>query len=213
MNRVKQLLALTCVVAFLTLPSAAQSCGSIYTYADMWIDENSTAVAVSYTEGDAFCDDYSAYTTVTISMPSGLSYYGSGSGLSSFAEAVALAAAAGENGNGEVDAYGEVDYVCGGSVTSILPSPISIGGAYTKEVWIGGQLLGMCAASIACSNTTTPMCYTPGIAVNESNTCSPAWNIYYLTYKVGIFGSWHCVPIGMALRTSDTTPEWCTPAY
>jgi RHS repeat-associated protein len=96
---------------------------------------------------------------------------------------------------------------------SLIPYiSIYIGGAYTKEIWIGGQLNGWCAVTSACTNTATPQCYSSKIYVGPNGSCSPAWNNYFMTYRFGT-GPVHCVGIGgLSLPTGDTSSEWCTPA-
>ena len=83
-------------------------------------------------------------------------------------------------------------------------------GAYTKEIWIGGQLQGHCAVTSSCKNTSTPMCALGSIWVGQNGTCSPAWNSYFLTYRIGS-GSAHCVNL-FSNPTNDTGAEDCTPA-
>jgi hypothetical protein len=189
--------------------AAAQSC-QMHSYSDMWLDESGNAVAVNYTDASA-CGSYTAYADVTLTMPSGYSVSATAS-ASCCAQAVSTASAMGETGEASVTGSNEVISACGTLFgTSVLP-PIYIGGAYTKEVWNGGQFEGWCSVNIACSNTSTPQCFSYEVYVGQNGSCSPAWNSYFATYKIGLFGPVHCVKIGLSLPTSDTSAEWCTPA-
>jgi hypothetical protein len=110
-----------CVITWaLVLPSfatASEACGELYTYSDMWLADDGNIVADNYTDAEPCGAYYTTFADVTVSMPSGSSYYGSGSGFSSFAEALAEAATSSETSDGqvEVDSFGGVDYSCGDS--------------------------------------------------------------------------------------------------
>jgi hypothetical protein len=71
-------------------------------------------------------------------------------------------------------------------------------------------LNGWCAVTSHCTNTSTPMCSSAGIFVGANGSCSPAWDSYFMTYKLGS-GPWHCVGVGLSNPTNDTNAEWCTP--
>lgn len=109
-----------------------------------------------------------------------------------------------------VQASWEGDVFCSaiGQILGVGGNPI-IGWAYTKEVWIGAQLQGFCAVTRACNNTTTPLCTAPSVYVGGAN-CSPAWNSYWVTVKIGT-GPTQCF-VAFSNATSDTSQEWCTPA-
>ena len=129
-----------CIIAMLlvlTEPTAAQSCGAIYQYSDMWADTGGNLVAENYTDGDSSCGDYSAYATVSIALPSGSSYYASGSAVTTFAEVLAQAAAGGENGDGSFDVFSEVDYTCGESLLVTGTNPTHFGESITCHGFVG----------------------------------------------------------------------------
>ena len=90
--------------------AAAQSC-QMYSYSDIWLDENGNAVALNYTDASA-CGAYTAYATVTLTMPSG--YFQTAlASAPCCAEAIAAAAASQESGDGNVLGSNEVDTSCG----------------------------------------------------------------------------------------------------
>ena len=117
----------------------------------------------------------------------------------------------GQVGQGGIGSATDASVTCSviGAIFAPPPGNPIIGGAYTKEVWIGGQLQGFCAVTRACNNTTTPLCTAPSVYVGNAS-CSPAWNSYWVTVKIGT-GPTHCF-VAFSSATSDTSQEWCTPA-
>lgn len=206
--KIQRYLGMLGFVLMYHVTSSAQTCG-MYTYQDVYTNADGTVVGENYTQ--AQCARTSAYAEVVVRMPSGAHWIASASGVVS-AEALAPSAISGESGTGTFSGYNEIsmdcwDYQSAGSFNW----PIYIDGAYTKEVWIGGQIGNSCAVTASCNNTTTPQCYSAQIYLTGSGqSCSPAYNNYFLTYRIGS-GSVHCVTPGISTPTSDTNPEWCTP--
>src|SRR5581483_2580385 len=157
----KLLLPMGISVVVLTLSpilAVAQSCG-IYTYQDMWVDDNGNAVGENLSEGDASCGEYTAFANVTLTMPSGNSQSGYGSG-SPFAEALAAASTSGEQGDGLLDGSNDVDFSCDSAFASFsLPFELDL--AYSKSKWnntyttlLGGSV--RCFVDSWCTADTTP---------------------------------------------------------
>ncbi len=202
--KIKWILSLIALVFLNVTPLSAQ-CG-LYTSQNLWIDDSGNAVGDNYTQ--ASCEEPTAYAEAHIKTPSGYEVAASASG-STTAEAIAQYSVSSERGNGEFWGFNSAFNACT-QTDSFLPFdvPILIGGAYTKEVWIGGQLNGFCAVTSACVNTPTPLCAAGAIFVGQGS-CSPAWNAYWLTWSIS-YGPWHCAP-AISNPTSDTSPEVCTP--
>lgn len=207
------------LIAFVLLsviPSIAQ-CG-MYTYQNVTADSSGNLIGDNLVQATS-CKESSTYADAHLTMPSGAQFTATAYGAdvaeavaqAPFA-AVAQAPFANESGSGSFSGnHNASSDLCGFSDGSTFNLPIIVGGAYTKEVWIGGQLLGVCAATIACTNTAIPQCRSNGVVVGPDTSCPPAWNTYWGTYRIGS-GPVHCLPIGMSLPTNDTSPEWCTPA-
>ncbi len=81
-------------------------------------------------------------------------------------------------------------------------------GAYTKEVWNGGQMNNNCSVSSSCTNGP-PLCSVGSVHVSDG-VCRPAWDTYFLIYKE-TNQPWRCFSQALALPTSNISPQHCTP--
>jgi hypothetical protein len=125
------LCAIACVFMLPSSAKASEACGELYTYSDMWVADDGNIVADNYTDAEPCGAYYTTFADITVSMPSGSSYYGSGSGFSSFAEALAEATASNESGDGELNLYSEIVYTCGESLFASSVSFIRFGTSFT----------------------------------------------------------------------------------
>lgn len=155
MKDIFRFVALVATVALLAIhpPAAAQSCGAIYVYQDLWVDESSNLVGENYTDADASCGEYSTYATVTVVLPSGSSTSGSATSLSSFAEALAAAPASSQSGSGELDGFSRVDYVCGSSIFDSFSTPFTAYGCYCERINIE-PITNQCLANCECTDAS-----------------------------------------------------------
>jgi hypothetical protein len=147
-----------CVITWaLVLPSfatASEACGELYTYSDMWVADDGNIVADNYTDAEPCGAYYTTFADVTVSMPSGSSYYASQSGYSTFAEALTQGNTANESGNGEVDVFSEVDYSCGNSFFGSLTTPFTAYGCYCEQTNIA-PITNQCVANCECTDGQT----------------------------------------------------------
>lgn len=202
--------------------AVAQSCG-IYTYQDMWVDDNGNAVGENLSEGDASCGEYTAFANVTLTMLSGNSQSGYGSG-SPFAEALAAASTSGEQGDGLLDGSNEVDFSCDSAFASFsLPFELDL--AYSKSKW-NNTYTTLLGGSVRCfvdswftADTTPPTCDPDYVdqhplIVGQSASCWKYYDTDWLAFRFKLTGSpWKCFPLipgQNAIGTDDAGVKSCT---
>jgi hypothetical protein len=190
--------------------AAAQSC-QMYSYSDMWLDDDGNAVAVNYTDANTSCGDYTAYADVAVTMPSGYSQFGSAMGTCC-AEAISSASTSGEEGDGFINGNNEVDYSCG-SLLGSMNSPILIAIKTTYgENTLGSQVIGnsrFCGYTPNCTNNVTPACGLPSWTdVRPAYlACSTFIRSSFIAVRFGENAPYHCK--GISFDSSTAGP--CDP--
>src|SRR5581483_6985364 len=221
-------LLITAAVTFLLIPRAVAEecdpyqepyqCCSPYcddvwmdAYTVFWVDDDGWAIALNFTEDASYCDhEPIAYSNVTLTMPGGYSVYAEAWGYYGAAEAIAIADASYEDGNGSISGNNQVTYTCG-ALFWWISFPIQIRGAVTVST-TATQDPGTGCDSFPCSNpakcnqvnsctpeTSPPTCSVNGRKVIEfAQLCPPAYESGFIVWKISA-GSWNCVSKG---RTS-----------
>ncbi len=218
---------ITAAVTFLLIPRAVaeecdpyqepyQCCGPycddvwMDAYTVFWVDDDGWAIALNFTEDASYCDhEPIAYSNVTLTMPSGYSVYAEAWGYYGAAEAIAIADASYEDGNGSVSGNNQVTYTCGalfwwiGFTIQIRPAK-TVTTTASQDPGTGTD----CGVGEPCNNpaichvvnsctqeTSPPTCDASGTLKDYQPLCHQAHVKPFIAWRI-LGGSWHCSSVG-----------------